>query len=61
MPSLQEHMRKFSSLQKLDISFNPALECKGVVAILTSLSGKDFVRSTVSVITVTSRSSDRKD
>jgi hypothetical protein len=39
LPELQERLCKFPSIEKLDLSFNPALGCKGVVTLLTSLSG----------------------
>jgi hypothetical protein len=39
VPALQELICQFPSIEKLDMSFNPALGCKGVVALLTSLSG----------------------
>ncbi len=40
LPVLQEHLSKFTSIEKLDMSFNPALGCNGVIMILSSLTGK---------------------
>jgi hypothetical protein len=39
VPVLQQHLHKFSSLKEIDISFSPALGCRAVVALLSSLTG----------------------
>jgi hypothetical protein len=39
LPTLQAFIPKFTNIEKLNISYNPALGCKGVVALLSSLTG----------------------